>query len=527
MAYREVTVLEVKEVVRQWLGGASKKRIAARLRLDVKTVRRYVAAAEEEGLHRESPPADLDLAVAQVVAAIQAPGRPRGDGWATCEAERGFIANKLDKGVRLSKVHRLLRRRGVLVTYATLHRFAVTELDFGRGAPTIPVSDGPPGAEVQVDTGWVGSLEPDERGVRRRFRAWIFTAVLSRHRFVYPVRQETTESAIEACEAAWSYFGGVFATVIPDNTKAIVIEADPLYPRLSRAFLEYSQARGFVIDATRVRTPTDKARVERTVRTVSEDCFGGEVLRTIEEARERGVRWARDEYGMRRHRTTLRLPYEHFVTEELPVLQRQRPAPAGPYEVPLWCEPKVHRDQHAQVAKALYSLPRTLLGKTLLARADRTTVRFYYREELVKTHPRMAPGQRSTDPHDFPADKAAVARRDTAFLLRKAEEHGAAVAAYAQALLDVPLPWTRVRQVYALLGLAQRYGDERLDKACQIALAADMVNVMRLRRMLDVVPSPDTAAPKPPNVVPFARHLRPSQQYALPLPSREAKLEGE
>ncbi|HET9627833.1 MAG TPA: hypothetical protein VFP84_41025, partial [Kofleriaceae bacterium] len=39
----------------------------------------------------------------------------------------------------------------------------------------------------------------------------------------------------------------------------------------------------------------------------------------------------------------------------------------------------------------------------------------------------------------------------------------AAVAAYAQALLDVPLPWTRVRQVYALLGLAQRYGDERLD----------------------------------------------------------------
>jgi transposase len=179
MAYREVTVLEVKEVVRQWLGGANKKRIAARLSLDVKTVRRYVAAAEEEGLRRESPPIDLDEAVARVVDALHAPGRPRGDGWATCTAERGFIANKLDKGVRLSKVHRLLRRRGVLVTYATLHRFVVAELDFGRGAPTIPVSDGPPGAEVQVDTGWVGSLEPDERGVRRRFRAWVFTAVLS------------------------------------------------------------------------------------------------------------------------------------------------------------------------------------------------------------------------------------------------------------------------------------------------------------------------------------------------------------
>jgi hypothetical protein len=35
MAYREVTLLEVKELVRQWLGGAGKKRIAAKLKLNV------------------------------------------------------------------------------------------------------------------------------------------------------------------------------------------------------------------------------------------------------------------------------------------------------------------------------------------------------------------------------------------------------------------------------------------------------------------------------------------------------------
>ena len=42
--------------------------------------------------------------------------------------------------------------------------------------------------------------EPDRR--HRRFRAWIFTAVYSRHRFVYPTFEETTGRAIEACEAA-------------------------------------------------------------------------------------------------------------------------------------------------------------------------------------------------------------------------------------------------------------------------------------------------------------------------------------
>jgi hypothetical protein len=38
--YREVHMEEVKEVVLLWLDGAGKKRIAAQLGLDVKTLRR-------------------------------------------------------------------------------------------------------------------------------------------------------------------------------------------------------------------------------------------------------------------------------------------------------------------------------------------------------------------------------------------------------------------------------------------------------------------------------------------------------
>src|SRR2546426_1178852 len=60
MAYREVTMLEVKEVLRLWLGGAAHKRIAAQLGLNVKTVRRYVVAAQASGVGRESGPEGLD-----------------------------------------------------------------------------------------------------------------------------------------------------------------------------------------------------------------------------------------------------------------------------------------------------------------------------------------------------------------------------------------------------------------------------------------------------------------------------------
>ena len=59
MAYREVTRVETKEVLRQWVGGAGCKRISARLGLDVKTVRRYVHAAQALGLARTSREAAL------------------------------------------------------------------------------------------------------------------------------------------------------------------------------------------------------------------------------------------------------------------------------------------------------------------------------------------------------------------------------------------------------------------------------------------------------------------------------------
>jgi hypothetical protein len=270
MAFREVTMIEVKEALRQWLAGAGKKRIGARVGLDPKTVRRYVRAGEACGLTAgQGDSALTEDVLGEILATLAgAPVRPHGESWQRCEEQRAFIEEKLRSQVRLSKVRRLLLRHGVDVPYSTLHRFAVGELGFGRKAVTVPVVDGEPGHELQVDTGWMTLLEPDAAGRRRRFRAWIFTPNVSRYRFVYPCFSESTATAIEACEAAWDFYGGVFRVLLPDNTKAIVQTADPLEPLLNEAFLEYAQARGFHIDPARVRTPTDKGRVERSVRDV-------------------------------------------------------------------------------------------------------------------------------------------------------------------------------------------------------------------------------------------------------------------
>jgi transposase len=517
MAYREVTMIEITEVLRQWLAGAGRRQIARRLGLDPKTVRRYLRAAERCGLAVGMDAAALSEAQVTAVVTALRPGaeRPYGPGWQTCEAQRSFIEERLRAGVRLSKIGRLLQRQGVRLPRATLYRFATAVLGAGRGAPTIPVADGAPGEELYVDTGWMTTLEPDAGGRRRRFRAWIFTPGVSRYRFVYPCFGETTASAIEACEAAWAFYGGVFRVLIPDNTGAIITTADPLQPRVVPAFLEYAQARGFVIDPARVRRPQDKARVERTVPYVRDDCFGGERLGTLEHARIRAGVWCREEAGLRRHARTQRRPREHFETGEQPVLL---PAPSAPYEVPLWAEPKIARDQHAQVANALYSLPTKYVGRHLRARADRRTVRFYDGAAIVKVHPRQLPGGRSTDPTDFPAHKTAYALRDVTALERAAAQHGPAIGAYAHALLAVPLPWTRMRRVYALLGLVTRYGAARVEEMCQLALAAELFDVTRLKRMLALAAPPPAAAPAS-HALATARYLRPVTEYVLVRPT--------
>jgi len=416
-------------------------------------------------------------------------------------------------------VQRILKRNKVAIPYATLYRFAVEELGFGRKAATVAVVDGEPGEELQVDTGWMGLLEPGQDGRRRRFRAWIFSAVRSRHRFVYPCFRETTATAIEACEAAWEFFGGIFRVLLPDNTKTIVQTADRLAPTLNPAFLEYAQARGFHVDPARVGKPRDKGRVERAVASVRDGCFAGESLHDLEEARRHARLWCLQDYGMRRHSTTQRLPLELFEAEERPALL---PVPTEPYDVPLWCEPKVARDHYAQVDRALYSLPTRFIGRRLRARADSQTVRFYDHCELVKTHPRKPPGGRATDPSDFPEHKTAYAMRDVDFLKHQAAGHGPATGRMAEALLEGPLPWTRMRRVYALLSLARKYGDERIEEACATALVADMTDVRRLQRMLERGRPPEP--PHPTRVLPSARHLRPKEHYALPqLPFTHAK----
>ncbi len=511
MSFREVRVFEVKEVLRLWLRGEGLRSIERLAGIDRKTVRRYVVAAVESGVERDGGEDQLTDGLLALVTEKVRPHRTNGHGapWRRLEPEAERIRGWLDDdGLTVAKVHELLTRLGIEVPLRTLERFCAQRFGPRRGGKlTVRVADGEPGGELQVDFGRMGLLFDSETNRRRVCHALIFTAAVSRHCFLWLCFSQTIADVIEGCEAAWAFFGGVFKIVVPDNMSPIVDTANPTDPRLNQAFVEYAQDRGFLVDATRVRHPQDKPRVERAVPYVRRSFFAGEHFVDRSDAQRQAVVWCMTTAGLRVHGTTACRPVEHFKALEAPALL---PLPTEPYDLPLYATAKVHRDHHIEVGKALYSVPGALIGRRVDVRADR---------QLVKTHPRQAPGGRSTDADDLPSDRSVYALRDLKRLQAMAADHGSAIGAYAAAILDHPLPWTKMRQVYALLGLVKKWGPSKVNEACAKAAEAEAFSVALVGRMLERGSDGTIEQPPVQGRLLTGRFVRPDDDFRV-LPAR-------
>ncbi|MGH7282280.1 MAG: IS21 family transposase [Polyangiaceae bacterium] len=512
-------MIDVKEVLRRWSAGQSDRQIGRESGIHRKTVARYTEAATKLGLARGCDASD-DV-VHEIAQSVQArPLAPESGGWKEIAQHRERIERWLrgdseHRPLRLSKVHTLLvRDHGLAASYHTLWRFARQELAWREKPSTVRVDDPPPAQEAQIDFGQMGLVLDAESGKKRMLWVLVVTLSFSRYQFVWPTFRQTTEAVCEGLDRAWMFFGAMIKTIIPDNMKAIVSDPDALAPTLVPAFLDYVQARGVFVDPARVRSPKDKPRVENQVAFVRESWFDGETFDSIEHARASAAHWCRDVAGTRIHGTTRKVPREVFESIEKPLMLAP---PDAIYDVPVFIDDaKVHPDHHIQVLSALYSVPHPYLRKHVRVRADRKLVKIYFGTLLIKMHERQPPGGRSTDPADYPAEKSVYALRDVDTLRARAKEKGSHIGIFAERLLDGPLPWTRMRQAYALLSLCEKFGVGRVEAICQSALAFDVVSVKRIALMLKSAQKParvDAALASKIVQLPLPRFMRPGEHF--------------
>jgi hypothetical protein len=168
MAYHEVAMWEILTVLERLARRESKTAIARATGHSRSTVRRYEHVARELGWtpEGEAPPDGLEALAAKIGHRLQ-PGSDRDAGEIEAqllpqlEQIRQWLtpAPQEQRGLRLTKVHQLLTRHGVVVPYSSLHRFVVKHCAFGaRGRVTVRMADVAPGELAETDFGRLGRV---------------------------------------------------------------------------------------------------------------------------------------------------------------------------------------------------------------------------------------------------------------------------------------------------------------------------------------------------------------------------------
>lgn len=492
MAFKEITIMDIWDIVRRRRDGQTIRSIARTLGYDRKTVRKYLTFLHEKGISFDpETPLDKEQIIPllqELKARVNERPADKQDIFHPYLADlKDLIGEKRLKPKTafcvLCQLHDLTGK----VSYTSFKRFVRRhELTLSRTSSATCRIEVEPGSQIQIDYGKMGLLHDPERGRLRTIHAFIATLSFSRHKYVEFTYSQDQQSFAMSHVRAFSFFGGVPKTAIIDNLKSGVISPslyDPVFNRVYREMAEYNDC---FIDPARVASPKDKGKVERDVPTVREKfkelmAVGGPRI-TLAELNQKMRHWLLNEYGMRKHGTTGEKPYPVFLEQEQPQLL---PLPQEPFEAAYWREAKVHPDHYIQVQKKSYSVPHPYVGKTVWVKVAQQTVQIYHNEQLIKQHTIPAAGNRQTDRNDFPENLQVVLDQGfPRFLQDKAAKIGPSFARLVRDILT-PHAYMNMRRAQGLLTIAEAYPGELIERSARGITPAEVKSPKHFRAFVE------------------------------------------
>jgi transposase len=474
MARRTFDVIDVAEILIHWHAGRSLNEMAGSLGVDRKTLRKYIAPAVSAGISPGGP-AKSEQEWHELVRGWfpeLADTRLRQVTWPAIAGHHDYITEQLKAGVRMSTIHQRLRdERGLAASVASFRRYVAANIPEEVRRSQVVVWNprlAEPGEQAQIDYGQLGRWLDPVTGKLRTVWAFVMVLACSRHMFVRPVLKMDQRAWTECHVAAFGFFGGVPARLVPDNLKTGVDKPDLYDPKINRSYGELAAHYGCLIDPARALRPRDKARVERPMPYVRDSFWRGREFAGLPQMQAEAVRWSLEVAGRRACRPLDgAAPAVVFDAVEKQAL---RPLPAGQFVLATWATAKIGPDIHAQVDRVLYSVPWQHIGKTADVRVTGTMVQFFIGGQLVKAHPRKVRGKQ-TDFGDYPPEKIAFHMRTPAWCRRQATAIGPACAqVIADLLADNAL--YRLRSAQGVIGLADKHDPSRLEAACAKAITA-------------------------------------------------------
>lgn len=504
MAGRRFEMHHYRQALLRMRQGQSDREIAAAQLMGRRSAAQLRGLAQNQGWLQSDVPLPLD----EVIAAVLNTPKKASSTISSLESQRECIAAWLAQGIKGVAIHAALQReKGWGGSYSSVARLvrsikAKQAVDATQASCRLHFE---PAQAAQVDFG-AGPMLLHPDGKLRRTWAFVMTLCFSRHQYVEFVWDQSSATWLGCHRRAFEWFCGVPRRLIIDNAKCAITKACAHDPQVQRAYAECAEGYGFIIEACAPRDPQKKGIVEAGVKYLKGNFLPLRQFRDLSDLNAQVRSWIMQHASRRIHGTTRRTPLELFELERALLLALPTAAP----DLGTWHRVSVHRDCHVQFERVLYSVPFALIGQVLWLRATDSAVTLYAQFEHVVTHPKgQRPGQRLTIADHLPPQAQSYFAHDQSWCVQQASQIGPACKELIEQLLSDHIVY-RLRAAQGVISLQKPYGAQRLEAACQRALAHNSPHYRTVKTILSsgADKSPLNLTPQTPPSYSSARFVR-------------------
>jgi transposase len=340
--------------------------------------------------------------------------------------------------------------------------------------------------------------------------AQVFIAVLgaSNYTFAEATPSQSLPFWIKSHVHAFEFFGGIPQILVPDNLKSGVKHPSRYEPDINPTYNDMAEYYGTAVIPARVRKPKDKAKAEAAVKFVESFILAALRNHTFYSFAElnKAIAGKLKELNNKKFQKLNTTRREMFEKTDRPAL---KPLPATPYEYAEWKKATVNIDYHVEFDKHYYSVPYQLTREQVDIRYTHTTLEVLFKNKRIASHTRnYKKGGFTTKKDHMPKSHQQYLDWTPSRIIRWAGKNGSKTARLVIGIMNSRrYPEQGFRACLGVMRLGKRYSPERLEKACERAVAINACSYKSvesiLKKGLDKVPlqqEPDTKPIEHPNI---------------------------
>ena len=312
-------------------------------------------------------------------------------------------------------------------------------------------------------------IDPDTGEIRR---AQIFVGILGASNYTYAEATWTQQLPdwISSHRRMLEFFGGVPALIVPDNLRSGISKACRYEPEVNPTYADFIDYYGTAVLPARPYKPKDKAKAENAVLIVERWIMArlrNEIFSGLAQLNKAISNLVSDLNS----RPFKKMPGSRISTFEDIEKSALRPLPAHPYEYKHYKKARVHIDYHIELEQHYYSVPYQWIGKEVDLRFSAECIECWYQGKQIALHTRSyRKGSHTTLADHMPKAHRKHMEWTPGRFLNWSTQVGTATTRLVKHLLECkPHPEQGYRSCLGLLNLSKRYGNIRLEKACERA----------------------------------------------------------